>query len=66
MTDEGGMTRETFTAWAGAVGLDVGDSAHMDELYSYYIQSVIPSLKALDELDLTDVEPAMIYNPPKE
>ena len=66
MPDEHSMTKETFLAWAGAVGLDVSDSAHMDELYSYYIQSVVPSLKALDELDLTDVEPAMIYIPPKE
>ena len=67
MPDEySSMTKETFVAWAGAVGLDVKDEAHMDELYSYYTQNVVPGLKALDELDLTDVEPAMIYSPPKE
>ena len=66
MPDEHPMSKDTFLGIAEASGLDVKDEAHMDELYSYYIRNVAPGLKALDELDLTDVEPAMIYIPPKE
>ena len=66
MPDEHPMSKDTFLGIAEASGLDVKDEAHMDELYSYYILNVAPSLKALDELDLTDVEPTMIYIPPKE
>ena len=66
MPDEHPMSKEAFLGMAEASGLDVEDEAHMDELYAYYTQNVAPGLKALDELDLTDVEPAMIYNLSKE
>ena len=66
MPDEHPMSKDTFLGIAEASGLDVKDEAHVDELYFYYTLNVAPSLKALDELDLTDVEPAMIYIPPKE
>ena len=66
MPDEHPMSKDTFLGIAEASGLDVKDEAHMDELYSYYILNVAPGLKSLDELDLTDVEPALIYIPPKE
>lgn len=49
---------------AAAAGLDTSDTAHMDELYAY-LQTVLPGLKAIEELDLTNVEPATLYLPPK-
>ena len=65
MADEGGLSKETFLHIAEASGLDVNDSPHMEELYAY-VQGLLPSLKTFQELDLADVEPAMIYIPPKE
>ena len=61
MEDEGGLSRGTFMRLAEASGLDVHDTAHMEELYAFYLQSVVPSLKAIHALDLADVEPAMIF-----
>ena len=65
MTSEGGIDKETFLRMAGVAGLDADDTAHMDELHAY-VQSILPGLKAIEELDLTNVEPAMVYLPPKE
>ena len=62
MTTEGGLERETFNHMAKVAGLDVNDTAHMDELYSY-VQVLLPSLKSLNQLDLSSVEPATIYVP---
>ena len=44
MTDEGGLSKETFLQMAEAAGLDVKDEAHMEELYTY-LQGVLPGLK---------------------
>jgi len=46
---------------AEAYGFDIHDTHHMDELYAFYLQSVVPALKTIHELDLADVEPAMVY-----
>ena len=64
MEDEEELSRGTFMQMAEAYGLDIHDP-HIDDLYAY-VQSVLPGLKAIDELDLTDVEPATVYIPPKE
>ena len=65
MTSEGGIDKETFLKMAGVAGLDTDDEAHLEELHAY-VQSVLPGLKSIEELDLGDVEPAMVYLPPKE
>ncbi len=65
MADELPMSKETFLRIAEASGLDVKDEAHMEELYAY-LQGVLPGLRKVDELDLTNVEPATVYIPPQE
>ena len=65
MADELPMSKEMFLRIAEVSGLDVKDEAHMEELYTY-LQGVLPGLRKVDELDLTNVEPAMVYIPPKE
>ena len=55
---------EGFLSLAQEAGLDV-DDPHMRELYDY-IRLVLPGLRAVDELDLTGVDPAMVYFPPQE
>ena len=65
MTAEDGMSKETFLRMAEASGLDVRDDSHMEELYSY-LQSVLPGLKLIQELDLAEVEPATVFFTPKE
>ena len=64
MPVENSLSKETFLRIAEASGLDVNDP-HIEELYSY-LQGLLPGLKAAQELDLTDVEPAMIFSPPRE
>ena len=64
MADEGGISKDTFLRIAEASGLNVNDP-HMEELFAY-LQGVLPGLKAIQELDLTDVEPAMVFILPKE
>jgi Asp-tRNA(Asn)/Glu-tRNA(Gln) amidotransferase C subunit len=61
MTKEFKIGRETFLSLAEAFGLDIEDP-HMEELYRY-IQNVLPSLRSIEELDLTDLEPTwpLIY-----
>ena len=54
---------ESFLSSAKEAGLDV-DDPHMGELYDY-IRLVLPGLRAVDELDLTGVDPAMVYFPPQ-
>ena len=54
---------EGFLSVAQGAGLDV-DDPHMQELYDY-IQVVLPGLQAVDELDLSGVDPAMVYFPPQ-
>lgn len=65
MTTQDGMDRETFDRLASAAGLDVGDTAHMDELYGY-VRGLVASLQPLREMDLEGVEPATAYFPPRD
>jgi hypothetical protein len=65
MTIHGNMDKDTFLHLAKAAGLDTSDASHMEELYSY-LHPMLSGLKALDEMDLGDVEPATTYSPPRE
>ena len=49
-------------AMAEAAGLDVGDEAHMEELYAF-VQALLPGLEAVRDLDLSEQEPAAIFIP---
>ena len=55
---------ESFLSLAKEAGLDV-DDPHMRELYDY-IRVLLPGLRDVDEMDLTGVDPAMVYFPPQE
>lgn len=65
MTTQEGMDRETFDRLASAAGLDLGETAHMDELYTY-VRSLVASLQPLRDMDLEGVEPATAYFPPRD
>jgi Asp-tRNA(Asn)/Glu-tRNA(Gln) amidotransferase C subunit len=51
------LSKDTFLKIAEASGLDTS-SHHMEELYAF-IQGVLPNLKDLEALDLTEMEPLM-------
>jgi Asp-tRNA(Asn)/Glu-tRNA(Gln) amidotransferase C subunit len=55
---------DTFLNLAKASGLDA-DHAHLQELYSY-MQTVLPGLSAVHELDLSGELPAMNYFVPQD
>jgi len=59
-----GLEREAFLSMAQAFGLDINDP-HIDELY-VYVQKILPTLKRIEELDLTDMEPMISPIFPKE
>ena len=60
---EAELTKEAFLIMAEAVGLDVTDEAHIEELYTY-TAAQLSSLRRFNELDLSEVEPAMVSIPP--
>ncbi len=62
MTSQPGLSKETFLRLAEAAGLDV-TSPHIEALYSY-VRTVLRSLELLEEMDLTGVEPPMIFSSP--
>jgi len=51
------LSKEAFLKIAEVSGLDTTDR-HMEELYSF-VQHMLPSLKDVEELDLTGMEPFM-------
>jgi Asp-tRNA(Asn)/Glu-tRNA(Gln) amidotransferase C subunit len=51
------LKKEAFLSMAKAFGLDINDP-HIEELYAY-VQKILPTLKRVEELDLTDMEPLM-------
>ncbi len=57
MLKETGLNREAFLSLAKGFGLDINDP-HIEELYAY-VQKILPTLKRVEELDLTDMEPVM-------
>jgi hypothetical protein len=64
MAEKGEWSRERFLSMARAAGFDIQDP-HMEELYPY-VQDLLPGLKSIEELDLTGIEPAVIFVPSKE
>ena len=58
------LSKEDFLRMAQMVGLDTKDP-HMEELYPY-VKSVLKSLEPLDEIDVGDVEPYLVFIPPQE
>ena len=60
----GTLRKEIFLATARTSGLDIGDP-HMEELF-IFVQKVLPTLRMIDQLDLTDVEPLATFIPAKE
>ena len=57
MTEKTELKREAFLSMVKAFGLDINDP-HIEELYAY-VQKILPTLKRIEELDLTDMEPVM-------
>ena len=57
------LNKELFLSMAKAFGLDINDP-HIEELYTY-VQKILPTLKRIKELDLTDMEPMMPSMSPK-
>ena len=55
MAEKFRLSKEAFWVAAQAAGLDTRD-AHMEELY-VFVRNVLSSLREIDELDLTDLEP---------
>lgn len=64
MSADSPMTYDAFLSLAKETGLDAGD-AHMEELY-YYVKAVLASLRSLNELDVSQVEPDMAFMPFRE
>jgi Asp-tRNA(Asn)/Glu-tRNA(Gln) amidotransferase C subunit len=61
MTEKTELKKEVFLSMAKAFGLDINDP-HIEELYAY-VQKILPTLKRIEELDLTDMEPVMPFTP---
>ena len=57
MAEKHELNKEAFLSMAKAFGLNINDP-HIEELYSY-VQKILPTLKRIEELDLTDMEPWM-------
>ena len=63
MAAENPMTYDAFLSLARESGLDAGSgtgNAHMEELYSY-VNAVLASLRSLNELDVSQVEPEIAF-----
>ena len=61
MAEKHELNKEAFLSMAKGFGLNIND-LHIEELYSY-VQKIIPTLKQIEELDLTDIEPVMPFTP---
>lgn len=57
MAEKHELNKEAFLSMAKTFGLDINDP-HIEELYTY-VQKILPTLKRVEELDLTDMEPVM-------
>ncbi len=62
MTGKKELTKEDFLPLAKAFGLDINDP-HIEELHAY-VRKILPALKSIEELDLTDMEPWMPLTSP--
>ncbi len=57
MSEKDELNKEVFLSMAKAFDLDINDP-YIEELYTY-VQKILPTLKRIEELDLTDTEPWM-------
>ncbi len=55
MAEKKELTKEDFLSLARIFGLDINDP-HIEELYAY-IQKILPTLKRIEDLDVTNMEP---------
>jgi Asp-tRNA(Asn)/Glu-tRNA(Gln) amidotransferase C subunit len=58
------ITQEQFLEMAKAAGLDTS-SLHMEELFPI-VRATLRGLGSINQLDLSNVEPDMIYRPNAE
>jgi len=63
MKKEHRLNKDLFISMAKEFGLDINDP-HIEELYTY-VQKILPTLRRIEELDLTDIEPVMPPLSPK-
>ena len=63
MKKEHRLNKDLFISLAKEFGLDINDP-HIEELYTY-VQKILPTLRRIEELDLTDIEPVMPPLSPK-
>jgi len=57
LTGKGSLTKEIFLRIAENSGLDT-DASHLEDLYNY-LNGLLPTLKAIETLDLAGLEPFM-------
>ena len=57
MTEKFWLSKEAFLKIAEVSGLDMTDQ-HMEELYPF-VQNILPSMRDIEEFDLTGMEPFM-------
>ncbi len=57
LAEKGSLSKETFLRIAEDSGLDI-DHSHLEDLY-VYLNGLRPTLKAIEDLDLTGLEPFM-------
>ena len=68
MATDSPMTYDAFLSLAQEAGLKVSggaSDAHMEELYSY-VNAVLASLRSLNDLDVSKIEPDMAFMPFRE
>ena len=64
MPGDNPISRNAFLYLAAQAGLDA-NSPHLDELFPY-VQSVLSSIRSLDNIDVGINEPDMAFNPSPE
>ena len=64
MPGDNPISRDAFLYLAAQAGLDT-NSPHLDELFPY-VQSVLSSIRSLDDIDCGISEPDMAFNPSPE
>jgi len=64
MPGDNPISRDAFLYLAAQAGLDT-NSPHLDELFPY-VQSVLSSIRSLEDIDVGISEPDMAFNPSPE
>jgi hypothetical protein len=59
-----GLDRDAFLAVAKALGLDWKNPRHMEELY-VSVQNIVAGVNRLRQIELGEVEPALVYRHPE-